>query len=114
MGYICSYCGEGLPEDETCPCQSFADDEDDGPEARSLISGPLTTEVADVRSPVRQFLTAQRLTRAQSGPRPTGCCGFWSTRRLILIWPLLVQRFPPRRASGYRGLPSVTSLTRLA
>lgn len=22
MGYICPYCGEGLPEDELCPCQS--------------------------------------------------------------------------------------------
>jgi 5-methylcytosine-specific restriction endonuclease McrA len=22
MGYICPYCGEGLPDDELCPCQS--------------------------------------------------------------------------------------------
>lgn len=58
MGYICAYCGEGLPEDETCPCQSFAD-EDDGLEIRSVIGGPMTTELADIRSRVRQFLDAQ-------------------------------------------------------
>jgi hypothetical protein len=23
MGYICPYCDEGLPKDETCPCQSL-------------------------------------------------------------------------------------------
>lgn len=59
MGYICPYCGEGLPEDETCPCQSFADGEDDEPETRSIISGPLSAELADIASPVRQFLNAQ-------------------------------------------------------
>jgi hypothetical protein len=60
MGYICPYCGQGLPEDETCPCQSFADDEDDDePEIRSVISGPLTAELADIRSPVRQFLATK-------------------------------------------------------
>jgi 5-methylcytosine-specific restriction endonuclease McrA len=25
MGYICPYCGEGLPEDEECPCQAAGD-----------------------------------------------------------------------------------------
>jgi hypothetical protein len=59
MGYICPYCGEGLPEDETCPCQLFGDDEDDEPETRSVISGPLTAELADTRSPVRQFLNVE-------------------------------------------------------
>jgi hypothetical protein len=59
MGYICPYCGEGLPEDETCPCQSFAEDEHGGPETRNVVNGPLTTELADIRSPVRQFLNAQ-------------------------------------------------------
>jgi hypothetical protein len=59
MGYICPYCGEGVPEDETCPCQSFADGEDDEPETRSVIGGPLTAELADIRSPVRQLLNAQ-------------------------------------------------------
>lgn len=58
MGYICAYCGEGLPEDETCPCQSFAD-EDGELKTRSVISGPMTTELADVRSQVRQFFNAQ-------------------------------------------------------
>jgi hypothetical protein len=41
MGYICPYCGEGLPEDEICPCQSFGDDEDDQPETRTIIRGSL-------------------------------------------------------------------------
>jgi hypothetical protein len=59
MGYICPYCGEGLPEDEECPCQSFGGEDDDQPETRSVISGPLTTELADIRSPVRQFLDSQ-------------------------------------------------------
>jgi hypothetical protein len=59
MGYICPYCGEGLPDDETCPCQSFVGNEDDEPETRSVISGPLTAELADIRSAVRQFLDAQ-------------------------------------------------------
>jgi hypothetical protein len=58
MGYICAYCGEGLPEDEACPCQSFAD-EGVRSETRSVISGPMTTELADIRSPVRQFFSAQ-------------------------------------------------------
>ena len=55
MGYICPDCGEGLPEDTPCPCTMGPDDEDEG--AARLVRGPLTAEVADIRSPVRQFLS---------------------------------------------------------
>jgi hypothetical protein len=104
MGYICPYCGEGLPEDETCPCQSYTD-EDDEPGTRSVISGPLTTEVADIRSPVRQFLNAhltaglrgvQRRYReaapalvvpssapSEANPRTVGTAADWLLRFLV-------------------------------
>jgi hypothetical protein len=53
MGYICPYCGEGLPEDTPCPCTMGPDDGDD--ELRALIRGPLTREIENTGSPVRQF-----------------------------------------------------------
>lgn len=115
MGYICPYCGEGLPEDETCPCQSFADDEDDEPETRSVISGPLTAELADIRSPVRQFLNVeftaglrdvQRLYReaapalvvpssapSEAHPRTVGTAADWLLRFLVYPAPHLDLAF---------------------
>jgi len=54
VGYICPYCGEGLPEGELCPCQS-ADDED-WRLKRDRVRGPLTAELDDPRSVVREFL----------------------------------------------------------
>jgi hypothetical protein len=55
MGYICPDCGEGLPEDTLCPCTmaggDFIDEDD-----LTVIRGPLTAEIASIRSPVRQFL----------------------------------------------------------
>jgi hypothetical protein len=54
MGYICPYCGEGLPEDTPCPCTMGPDDGDY--EVRRLIYRALTREIDDTRSPVRQFL----------------------------------------------------------
>jgi hypothetical protein len=53
MGYICPQCGEGLPEEETCPCTMGPDDAE---EMQTSIRGPLTSEIASPRSPVRQFL----------------------------------------------------------
>jgi hypothetical protein len=57
MGYICPNCGEGLPEDTPCPCTMGPDDEDE--EFGRPIRGPLTAEIADVRSPVRRFLSGR-------------------------------------------------------
>ena len=57
MGYICPNCGERLPEDTSCPCTMGPDDKDEEEEAGRLIRGPLTAEIADVGSPVRQFLS---------------------------------------------------------
>ena len=55
MGYICPDCGEGLPEDTPCPCTMAGGDfiDQDDP---AVIRGPLTAEIASIRSPVRQFL----------------------------------------------------------
>ena len=55
MGYICPDCGEGLPEDETCPC-TMTDDDDDHGDYEGIIRGPLTAEICSIRSPVRRFL----------------------------------------------------------
>jgi hypothetical protein len=55
VGYICPNCGEGLPEDEMCPCEA-GPDEDDWPGMRATIRGPLTAELDDPRSPIREFL----------------------------------------------------------
>src|SRR5216684_2640940 len=52
MGYICPYCGEGLPEDTPCPCTMGPDDGDN--EARPLFRA-LTREIDSTSSPVRQF-----------------------------------------------------------
>lgn len=54
-GYICPDCGEGLPEDTPCPCTMAGGDfiDHDDP---AVIRGPLTAEIASIRSPVRQFL----------------------------------------------------------
>ena len=55
MGYICPDCGEGLPEDTPCPWTMAGGGfiaEDD----RAVTRGPLTAEIARIRSPVRQFL----------------------------------------------------------
>lgn len=115
MGYICPYCGEGLPEDETCPCQSFADDEDDEPETRSVISRSLTAELADIRSPVRQFLNVeftaglpnvQRRYRegapalavpssapSEAHPRTVGTAADWLLRFLVHPAPHLDSAF---------------------
>ena len=35
MGYICPFCGEGLPEDEECPCQAVDDALEDPSPART-------------------------------------------------------------------------------
>jgi HNH endonuclease len=61
VGYICPYCGEGLPEDEECPCQAAGDDLDEWPRrsakreqderraARMRASGPVESfTVADI------------------------------------------------------------------
>jgi hypothetical protein len=56
MGYICPHCGEGLPEDELCPCMAGPNDGWEN-ETRAFIRGPLTRELDDIRSPVRQFLS---------------------------------------------------------
>ncbi len=53
MGYICPYCGEGLPEDTLCPCTMGPDD--DAVEVRPLRRRALTREIEDTSSPVRQF-----------------------------------------------------------
>ena len=54
MGYICPYCGEGLPEDTPCPCTIGSDD--DVTEVQPLRRRALTPEIDDTTSPVRQFL----------------------------------------------------------
>lgn len=59
MGYICPYCGEGLPDDELCPCQSGG--EEDWRPSGARVRGPLTAELDDPRSVVREFL-GQRFT----------------------------------------------------
>lgn len=54
MGYICPDCGEGLPEDELCPCQSG--DPEDYQLGRGVGRRSLTAELDDSRSQVREFL----------------------------------------------------------
>jgi 5-methylcytosine-specific restriction endonuclease McrA len=64
MGYICPYCGEGLPEDELCPCQSGGpfDDRQRGNDHRRRIqmkaNGP-----------------AEAFKRAEIGDRDRWVCG---------------------------------------
>ncbi len=60
MGYICPYCGEGLPEDTLCPCTMGPDD--DVVEVRPPRRRALTREIDDTSSPVRQFFDEQFTT----------------------------------------------------
>ncbi len=55
MGYICPDCGEGLPEDTACPCTMAGGDFNDEDDL-AVSRGPLTAEIASIRSPVRRFL----------------------------------------------------------
>jgi hypothetical protein len=109
MGYICLRCGEGLPDDTPCPCTIGPDDEDD--ELWTSICGPLTAEIANPRSPVRQFIS-ERFTaglrdlqghyrvgapslivpavpRAEANPGTVGTAADWLLRFLVQPRPSL-------------------------
>jgi hypothetical protein len=123
MGYICPNCGEGLPEDTLCPCTMGPDYEDE--EAGRPIRGPLTTEIADVRSPVRQFLSdrfasglrdLQRRYRqgapplavpsappAEANPGTVGTAADWLLRFLLHPRPSLKLAAVGAALSGPRG-----------
>jgi hypothetical protein len=123
MGYICPNCGEGLPEDTPCPCTMGPDDEAE--EAGRHIRGPLTTEIADVHSPVRQFLSdrftsglrdLQRRYRqgppalavpavppAEANPRTVGTAADWLLRFLLHPRPSLKLAAVGAALSGPRG-----------
>ncbi len=123
MGYICPHCGEGLPEDTPCPCTMGPDDGDE--EAGRVIRGPLTAEIADVRSPVRQFLSErftsglrdlQRRYRqdapplvvpgappAEANPGTVGTAADWLLRFLLHPRPSLRLAAVGAALSGPRG-----------
>jgi hypothetical protein len=109
MGYICPNCSEGLPKDTPCRCTTGPDEEAE--EVGRPIRGPLTTEIADIRSPVRQFLSdrftsglreVQRRYRqgapplavpaappAEVNPRTLGTAADWLLRFLLHPRPSL-------------------------
>ncbi len=123
MGYICPNCGEGLPEDTPCPCTMGPDDEDEN--AGRLIRGSLTAEIADARSPVRQFLSdrftsglrdLQRRYRqgapplavpavppADANPGTVGTAADWLLRFLLHPRPSLKVAAVGAALSGPRG-----------
>jgi len=123
MGYICPNCGEGLPEDTPCPCTMGPDDEDE--DAGRPIRGPLTAEIADVSSPVRQFLSdrftsglrdLQRRYRqgapplavpaappAEANPGTVGTAADWLLRFLLHPRPSLKVAAVGAALSGPRG-----------
>jgi hypothetical protein len=109
VGYICPHCGEGLPEDTLCPCTMSPDEVDD--RLWTPTRGPLTAEVASLRSPVRQFISdrfsaglrdLQRryresapplaisgVPRAEADPGTVGTAADWLLRFLVQPRPSL-------------------------
>lgn len=71
MGYICPYCGEGLPEDEECPCQAVGDGLDDLDPARAAKRQQDRRRRDQMRAagPVESF------TAAEIGNRDAWLCG---------------------------------------
>lgn len=80
MGYICPACGEGLPEDEECPCQAIGDDLD------GLAPGRGAKREQDRRR-YRQMRTngpVEAFTAAEIGTRDRWVCGICQdTERLV-------------------------------
>lgn len=71
MGYICPYCGEGLPDDEECPYQAIGDDLDIG----SSRSSAKRQQDQRRRDQMRANGPVERFTVAEIGERDGWLCG---------------------------------------
>ena len=71
MGYICLYCGEGLPEDEDCPCQAISDT------LHNLAPGRAAKRQQDSRrrDQMRASGPVESFTAAEIGQRDGWLCG---------------------------------------
>jgi hypothetical protein len=136
MGHICPYCGEGLPEDELCPCMAGPDDDEN--ETQGVIYRSLTGELDDIRSPVRQFLgerfssglrevqrryredaPARVIPRNEANPGTVGTAAEWLFRflahpqpdmRLALLGSSFVPQHLPGLALGVLDLSAALGL----
>lgn len=69
MGYICPSCGEGLPDDEMCPCIAADDDLLPGRSARKRLQDQRRYDQMRANGPVERF------TMAEIGERDGWLCG---------------------------------------
>jgi 5-methylcytosine-specific restriction endonuclease McrA len=69
MGYICPYCGEGLPEDEECPCQAIGSDDPGPGRAAKREQDRRRKRLMRANGPVESF------THAEIGERDDWVCG---------------------------------------
>ena len=79
MGYICPYCGEGLPEDEECPCQAVGD-----PLDLSFARTARREQDRRRRDQMRAAGPAESFTKTEIGDRDGWICGICQdTTRLV-------------------------------
>ena len=71
MGYMCPYCGEGLPEDEECPCQAI----DDGPSDFTFGRTAKREQDQRRRDQLRSAGLLESFTPAEIGDRDGWLCG---------------------------------------
>jgi 5-methylcytosine-specific restriction endonuclease McrA len=90
MGYICPHCGEGLPEDEECPCQAIGDDD--------LGRGRAAKRGQDRRRKclIRANGSVESFTHAEIGERDDWVCGICQdTNRLVDPQPGAARALSP-------------------
>jgi hypothetical protein len=71
MGYICPHCGDGLPEDEECPCQAVGDGLDDLDPARAAKRQQARRRQDQMRAAGQ----VESFTMAEIGDRDGWLCG---------------------------------------
>src|SRR5216683_6067857 len=80
MGYICPYCGEGLPQDEECPCQLINDVLDDLRPSRAAKR----EQDQRRRNQIRAAGPVESITATEIGERDDWVCGICpDTVRLV-------------------------------
>lgn len=72
VGYVCPYCGEGLPEDEACPCQAI---DDDVPHDRRLGRSARRAQDRRRRDRMQTAGPVESFTVAEIGDRDGWVCG---------------------------------------
>jgi hypothetical protein len=111
VGYICSYCGEGLPEDVECPCQAIGDDLHDAGPGRAAKREQDRRRESRMRAngPVESFTAAEVgkrdgtvAAKCWMWPDRPSSCDDCRRKELGVAW--LLRPLAPGLAPGLSGV----------